>query len=87
MVLGYIYEHLGEAASHPDHSCKANVIFPNHYVIGWLAELFPYLYHYCPNSDYPGDFPYLRLNMFSGMGDIILSELAFIVRTLVMAEM
>ncbi|KAJ8438098.1 hypothetical protein Cgig2_015355 [Carnegiea gigantea] len=33
MVLGYIYEHLGESASHPDHPCKANVIFPSHYVV------------------------------------------------------
>ena len=43
-VLGYIYNGLGEAASHPDNPCKANVIFPCHYVIGWLAELFPCLY-------------------------------------------
>jgi len=40
MVLGYIYHGLGETASHPDHPGKADVIFPNHYVIGWLVELF-----------------------------------------------
>jgi len=64
-VLGYIYHGLGEAASHPDHPDKANVIFPTHYVIGWLAELLPYLYRCrldrdCP-SDFPTHVPYARL--------------------------
>ena len=40
-VLGYIYHGLGDAARNPDYPSKANTIFPIHYVIGWLAELFP----------------------------------------------
>ncbi|KAJ8445786.1 hypothetical protein Cgig2_000966 [Carnegiea gigantea] len=59
IVLGYIYHGLREAASDPDHPGKANTIFPIHYVIGWLAELFPSLYHRRPNSDCLGDFPSL----------------------------
>ncbi|KAJ8435463.1 hypothetical protein Cgig2_021096 [Carnegiea gigantea] len=59
MVLGYIYHGLGEAASHPDHPGKANVIFPSHYVIGWLGGLFPYLSCHRPDSDCPSDFPTL----------------------------
>ena len=55
-VLGYIYHILGEAASHPDNPGKANVIFPCHYVIGWLAKLFPCLYRRRPDSDCLGDF-------------------------------
>jgi len=58
-MLGYMYHGLGEAASHPDYPGKANVIFPNHYIISWLAELFPCLYHRCPDSDCPIDFPTL----------------------------
>ncbi|KAJ8445919.1 LOW QUALITY PROTEIN: hypothetical protein Cgig2_009848 [Carnegiea gigantea] len=49
----------GPNASDPDHPGKANIIFPSHYVIGWLAELFPSLYHHCPDSNCPGDFPTL----------------------------
>jgi len=58
-VLGYIYHALGESESHPDYLCKSNVIFPNHSVMGWLAELFPFLYRRCPDSDCPSDFPTL----------------------------
>ncbi|KAJ8421650.1 hypothetical protein Cgig2_019223 [Carnegiea gigantea] len=58
-ALGYIYHGLRKAASHPDHPGKANTIFPIHYVIGWLAELFPFLYRRRPDSDCPGDFPTL----------------------------
>ncbi|KAJ8431209.1 hypothetical protein Cgig2_020320 [Carnegiea gigantea] len=59
MVFGCIYHSLGEAASDPDHPGKANISFPSYYVIGWLAELFPCLYHRCPDSDYLGYFPTL----------------------------
>ncbi|KAJ8434336.1 hypothetical protein Cgig2_010953 [Carnegiea gigantea] len=52
-VLGYIYHSLGEAASYPDHPGKADAIFPIHYIIGWLVELFPSLYHHRPDSDFP----------------------------------
>ena len=72
-VLGYIYHGLGEAASHQEYPDKANVIFPSHYIIGWLAELFPCLYRRCPDSDCPSDFstqvclvvnfPYLKPDM------------------------
>ncbi|KAJ8438236.1 hypothetical protein Cgig2_003625 [Carnegiea gigantea] len=93
-VLDYIYHGLGEATSHSDPS-KAKVIFPSHYVIGRLAELFPYLYRRHTNSDCAGDFStllrYTRLlgtklslpqvDTFSGMRDIFLSELALIVKT------
>ncbi|KAJ8426817.1 hypothetical protein Cgig2_022598 [Carnegiea gigantea] len=58
-VLGYIYHGLREAASHPDYLGKANAIFPSHYVIGWLVELFPYLCRHRPNSDCPSGFPTL----------------------------
>ncbi|KAJ8423893.1 hypothetical protein Cgig2_006230 [Carnegiea gigantea] len=58
-VLGYIYHGLGDAASNPDYPGKANTIFPIHYVIGWLAELFPCLYRRRPDSDCPDDFPTL----------------------------
>ena len=58
-MLGYIYHGLGEATSHPDYPGEANVIFPSHYIIGWLAELFPCLYRRRPNSDCPSDFPTL----------------------------
>ncbi|KAJ8438444.1 LOW QUALITY PROTEIN: hypothetical protein Cgig2_027124 [Carnegiea gigantea] len=53
MMLGYIRHGLREAASHPDHPGKADVIFPNHYVIDWLAELFRCLYCRRLDSDYP----------------------------------
>ncbi|KAJ8437672.1 hypothetical protein Cgig2_028610 [Carnegiea gigantea] len=70
-VLGYIHRGLVEAASHPDHPDKANVIFPSHYVIGWLTELFPYLHRRRPVSDCPGDFPtFIR---YAGLLDSILS--------------
>ncbi|KAJ8423940.1 hypothetical protein Cgig2_008567 [Carnegiea gigantea] len=59
MVLGSIYHGLGETASDPDHPSKANAIFPNHYVAGWLVELFSRLYRRRPYSDCPGDFPTL----------------------------
>ncbi|KAJ8432580.1 hypothetical protein Cgig2_026628 [Carnegiea gigantea] len=59
MVLGYMYHGLEEAASHPDHPGKANTIFPSHYIIGWLAELFPCLYCHRPGSDSPSNFPSL----------------------------
>ena len=98
-VLGYIYHELGEAASHPDHPGKANTIFPSHYIIGCLEELFSSLYRRCQDSGCPGDFTSLvyyagllgsklslpQLDTFAGMGDIFLSKLALIVRTLVMA--
>ncbi|KAJ8422774.1 hypothetical protein Cgig2_014322 [Carnegiea gigantea] len=58
-VLGYIYHGLGDAISDPDLPSKANTIFPRHYVIGWLAELFPCLYRRRPDSVCPGDFPNL----------------------------
>jgi len=45
--------------SNPDYPSKANTIFPIHYVIGWLAELFPCLYCRYPDSDCPDDFPTL----------------------------
>ncbi|KAJ8439083.1 hypothetical protein Cgig2_009226 [Carnegiea gigantea] len=57
MMLGYIYHGLGEAVSHPDHLGKVDIIFPNHYGIGWLAELFPCLYRRCLDSGCPGHFP------------------------------
>ncbi|KAJ8428861.1 hypothetical protein Cgig2_010803 [Carnegiea gigantea] len=56
VVLGYIYHDLGEVVCHPDHPSKANIIFPNHYVIGWLAELFPSLYRRRLDGDCPSDF-------------------------------
>ncbi|KAJ8432611.1 LOW QUALITY PROTEIN: hypothetical protein Cgig2_032892 [Carnegiea gigantea] len=58
-VLGYIYHGLGDAANNPDYPGKANTIFPMHYVIGWLAKLFPCLYRRRPDSDCPDDFPTL----------------------------
>ncbi|KAJ8431213.1 LOW QUALITY PROTEIN: hypothetical protein Cgig2_016772 [Carnegiea gigantea] len=84
---GYIYHGLGQAASRADHP-------------GWLAEVFPCLYRYCPDSDCPVtflvlfimlgclgvDLHYLRLDMFLGMVDIFFSGLAHIARTLIMAE-
>ncbi|KAJ8425398.1 hypothetical protein Cgig2_033078 [Carnegiea gigantea] len=99
-VLGYIYHGSRETATHLDHPGEANVIFPSHYVIGWLAELFPCLYHRCQDSDCSTDsplfvmldcwvanFPYPRLDIFLGIEDIFLSELALIMRTLAKAEM
>ncbi|KAJ8433481.1 LOW QUALITY PROTEIN: hypothetical protein Cgig2_004419 [Carnegiea gigantea] len=44
MVLGYIYH-----ASHPGYSGEAGATLPIHYVIGWLAELFPRLYSRHPD--------------------------------------
>ncbi|KAJ8437732.1 hypothetical protein Cgig2_001079 [Carnegiea gigantea] len=58
-VLGYIYHGLGEAACHPDHLGKANTIFPSHYIIYWLTELFSSLYRHHLNGDYPDDIPSL----------------------------
>ncbi|KAJ8434749.1 hypothetical protein Cgig2_001952 [Carnegiea gigantea] len=43
----------------PDYPGKANTIFSIHYVIDWLAELFPCLYCRRPDSDCPDDFPTL----------------------------
>ncbi|KAJ8430923.1 LOW QUALITY PROTEIN: hypothetical protein Cgig2_033551 [Carnegiea gigantea] len=97
IVLGYIYYGLGEATSHPNHPGKANTIFPSHYVM----ELFLSLYRCHLDSDCHGDFPslvyyagllvvnfhYPKLDTFSRMGNIFLSELALIVRTLIMVEM
>ncbi|KAJ8427556.1 LOW QUALITY PROTEIN: hypothetical protein Cgig2_003119 [Carnegiea gigantea] len=59
MVLRYTHHGLGEATSHPDHPTKANTNFPDYYVIGRLAELFPYLYPRRPDSDDLGDFSIL----------------------------
>ncbi|KAJ8426819.1 hypothetical protein Cgig2_022600 [Carnegiea gigantea] len=58
-VLGYIYHGFGDAASNPDYPGKANTIFPIHYVISWLAELFSCLYRRRLDSDCPDDFPTL----------------------------
>jgi len=44
VVLGYIYHGLGQATSHPGHPGEAGGTLPIHYVVGWLAELFPRLY-------------------------------------------
>ncbi|KAJ8431103.1 LOW QUALITY PROTEIN: hypothetical protein Cgig2_027410 [Carnegiea gigantea] len=49
----YIYHGLGKATCNPDNPSKANIIFPNYYVIGWLAELFTSPYHCCPDGDFP----------------------------------
>ena len=54
-VFCYIYHRLGKATCYPDNPSRANTIFTNHYVIGWLAELFPCLYHHRQDSDCPGD--------------------------------
>ncbi|KAJ8420265.1 hypothetical protein Cgig2_014313 [Carnegiea gigantea] len=62
IVLGYIYHGLGDAASNSYYPGKANTIFPIHYVIGWLAELFPCLYRRRPDSDCADDFPTLVCN-------------------------
>ncbi|KAJ8438299.1 hypothetical protein Cgig2_015042 [Carnegiea gigantea] len=59
IVPSYIYHGLGDAASNPDYPGKANTIFPIHYVIGWLVELFPCLYHRRSDSERPDDFPTL----------------------------
>ncbi|KAJ8421871.1 hypothetical protein Cgig2_006263 [Carnegiea gigantea] len=59
MELGYIYHGLREAASHRDHLGKASIIFPSHYIIGWLAESCPCLYGPREHSECPGDFPTL----------------------------
>ena len=59
LVLGYIYCGLEEATCHPNHPSKASVICPTHYIIGWLADLFPCLYRCHPYSNCPGDFPTL----------------------------
>ncbi|KAJ8438665.1 hypothetical protein Cgig2_031630 [Carnegiea gigantea] len=99
-VLGYIYHDLGEVASHPDYPGKANTIFPIHYVICWLAELFPSLYHRRLDSDYPGDFPSLvyyasllgsKLSLPQARhvfrdGRYLSLRASLIVRTLIMAE-
>ncbi|KAJ8426541.1 hypothetical protein Cgig2_002061 [Carnegiea gigantea] len=58
-VLDYIYHGIEDAISNPDYPGKANTIFHIHYVIGWLAELFPCLYRHRPDSDCPDDFPTL----------------------------
>ena len=99
-MLSLIYHGLGEAVSHPDYHGKVNEAFPSYYIIVWLVKLFPCLYHCHPDSDCPGDFPTLIRNAgllgsklslpearhVSGIADIFLSELALIMRTLVMAE-
>jgi len=99
-ALGCIYHGLREVASHPNHPSKANTMFPSHYLIGWLVELFPYLYHYFLYCDCPRDFPTMvvmlecllvdfyfpSLDMFSGIEDIFLLGLAHIAKTLIMAK-
>ncbi|KAJ8433131.1 hypothetical protein Cgig2_004869 [Carnegiea gigantea] len=70
-VLSYIYHGLGDAASNPDYPGKANTIFPVHYVIGWLAELFPCLYRCRLDSDCPDDFS--TLVCYAGLLGITLS--------------
>ncbi|KAJ8445647.1 LOW QUALITY PROTEIN: hypothetical protein Cgig2_009048 [Carnegiea gigantea] len=70
-VLGNIYHGLGDASSNPEYPSKANIIFPIHYVIGWLAELFPCLYRRHPDSDCPDDFP--TLVCYAGLLGIKLS--------------
>ncbi|KAJ8427651.1 hypothetical protein Cgig2_010664 [Carnegiea gigantea] len=101
IVLGYIYHGLVEAISHPNNPSQANVIFPSHDVIGWLAEIFPYLYCHRPIAIVPvtflhlfimpgclvANFLYPRLDMSSGIGDIFPLDLAHIVRTLVTVGM
>jgi len=55
-VLGYIYHGLGQAASHPGHPGEAGATLPIHYVIGWLAELFPCLYSRRPDHKSPKEY-------------------------------
>ncbi|KAJ8423360.1 LOW QUALITY PROTEIN: hypothetical protein Cgig2_011621 [Carnegiea gigantea] len=52
-------------ASHPDHRGRANPCFPIHYVVGWLAEVFPALYSQGPDSECPVDYP--TLMRYTGM--------------------
>ena len=59
-VLGYIYHGLGQVASHPDHPGQANPCFPIHYVVGWLAKMFPALYSQRPDSECSADYPVLE---------------------------
>ncbi|KAJ8423458.1 hypothetical protein Cgig2_027269 [Carnegiea gigantea] len=92
-MLAYIYHGLGDAASRSDYLGKAIIIFLSHYVIGWLIELFPSLYHSCPNSDCLGNFPslvlsclvanlqYPRVNVFSVIVDSFFLSLAHIQRS------
>ncbi|KAJ8426000.1 hypothetical protein Cgig2_006250 [Carnegiea gigantea] len=93
-VLAYIYHGLGDAASNPNYPGKANTIFSIHYsysliytIVAQVATTlmtFPLLFI---TLDRLGtNFPYPKLDTFSGMGDIFPSELALIVRTLVMGE-
>ena len=58
-MLRYIYHGLGQVASHPDHSSQANPCFPIHYVVGWLAEIFPTLYSQRPDSECTTHYPAL----------------------------
>ena len=64
-VLGYIYHGLGQVASHSDHPGRANPYFPIHYVVSWLAEMFPALYSQRPDSECPADYPVLM--RYAGM--------------------
>ncbi|KAJ8447931.1 hypothetical protein Cgig2_012066 [Carnegiea gigantea] len=90
-ILGYIYHGLGEAAYQPGHPGTTNTIFPSHYsyfpslyyrrqmvtVLVTFLVLFIMLGYLAVNLHYH------KLDTFLGIRDIFLSELALIVRTLV----
>ncbi|KAJ8446033.1 hypothetical protein Cgig2_012377 [Carnegiea gigantea] len=82
-MLGYIYYGLGEATSNPDHPGKDPQPLGN-ILVGGVISL-P-IYHHHSDSNCPDDFPsltlYHRLDVFLWMGDIFLSGLAHIMKTL-----
>jgi len=49
----------GQVACHLDHLGQANPCFPIHYVVGWLAEIFPPLHSERPNSECLANYPAL----------------------------
>ncbi|CAL8119137.1 unnamed protein product [Prunus armeniaca] len=57
-ILGYIYNGLGEIATHPKGPGSSSASFPIHYVIGWLGE---HMGLYVPQTDkgFVKDYPFL----------------------------
>ncbi|KAJ8427404.1 LOW QUALITY PROTEIN: hypothetical protein Cgig2_030698 [Carnegiea gigantea] len=93
IALGYIYHGLGEASSHPDHHnlshplCNRLSYFLLHIVAAQIVTvLMIFLVLFIMQAFLVVNLHYPKLDMFLGMGGIFLSELALIMRTLVIAE-
>ncbi|KAH7862077.1 hypothetical protein Vadar_034487 [Vaccinium darrowii] len=58
-VLGFMYHRFGDISQSSRRPGQANLLFPFYFLIGWLGEHFPALYHKRKPSEFPESYPLL----------------------------